>query len=134
MSPRQNHNDDSRPIEMELSGDEGMPGISQELARDDVDDVAFDTTISVADRREQLMGLLAEIRTRRASDDMGEMSQILGHLEDRIASLSNPQEIETVLGSTGMHGDSRSADDRPADHIDDDDGRARLEALGRRAI
>lgn len=134
MSREQHHNENVRPVDMEVGGDDDMPGISQELTTDDIDDVAFDTTISVADRREQLMGLLAEIRTRRASDFMGDMSGILGHLEDRIASLSNPQESETILESTGMDADSRSDDDDPADHIDDGDGGARLEDLSRRSI
>jgi hypothetical protein len=134
MSRQQHHNDDVRPVDMEIGGDDDTPGISQELTADDVDDVAFDSTISVADRREQLMGLLAEIRTRRASDYMGDMSQILGHLEDRVASLSNPQESDNMLESTGMDPDTRSDDDDPADHIDDDDGGARLEDLGRRSI
>jgi len=133
--PREQHrNDDVRPVDFEIGGDDDMPGISQELTTDDIDDVAFDTTISVADRRAQLMGLLAEIRTRRASDNLGDMSQILGHLEDRIASFSNTQENETTLESTGMDPDSRSDDDDPADHIDDNDGGARLEDLGRRFI
>ena len=134
MSRQQHHNDDVRPVDMEIGGDDDTPGISQELTADDVDDVAFDPTISVADRREQLMGLLAEIRTRRASDYMGDMSQILGHLEDRIASLSNPQESDNMLESTGMDPDTRSDDDDPADHIDDDDSGARLEDLSRRSI
>jgi len=134
MTREQHHNDDVRPIDMEIGGDDDMPGISQELTTDDIDDVAFDTTISVADRREQLMGLLAETRTRCAGDYMGDMFQILGHLEDRIASLSNPQESESILESTGMDPDSRSDDDDPADHIDDDDGGARLEDLSRRSI
>ena len=134
MSRQQHHNDDVRPVDMEIGGDDDTPGISQELTADDVDDVAFDPTISVADRREQLMGLLAEIRTRRASDYMGDMSQLLGHLEDRIAALSNPQESDNMLESTGMDPDTRSDDDDPADHIDDDDGGARLEDLSRRSI
>lgn len=134
MSREQNHNDDVRPVDIEVGGDDDMPGIAQELTTDDIDDVAFDTTISVADRREQLMGLLAEIRARRASDYMGDMSQILGHLEDRIASLSNPEENEGMLESIGLDPDSRSDDDDPADHIDDDDGGARLEDLTRRSI
>lgn len=134
MTRDHHHNDDVRPVDMEIGGDDDTPGISQELTTDDVDDVVFDTTISVADRREQLMSMLAEIRTRRASDYMGDMSQILGHMEDRIASLSNPLESETILESTGMDPDSRSDDDDPADHIDDDDGGARLEDLSRRSI
>jgi hypothetical protein len=134
MSREQQRNEDVRPIDMEIGGDDDMPGISQELTTDDIDDVAFDTTISVADRREQLMGLMAEIRTRRASDYMGDMSEIIDHLEDRIAALSNPQESETILESTGMDADSRSDDDDPADHIDDNDGGARLEDLSRRSI
>lgn len=133
--PRQQHgSDEVRPVDMDVGGDDDMPGISQELTTDDIDDVAFDTSISVADRREELMGLLAEIRTRRAGDFMGDMSQIESHLEDRIASLSNPQESETILESTGMDTDSRSDDDDPADHVDDEDEALRIQDLEHRMI
>lgn len=71
-------------------------------------------TTSVADRRKQLVGLLAEIRTRRTSDTMGDSSEILGRLKDGIASLSSPQMSETVIGSTGMEANSRSVSDRRA--------------------
>jgi hypothetical protein len=134
MTRQQHHNEDVRPVDMEIGGDDDTPGISQELTTDDVDDIAFDTSMSVADRREELMGLLAEIRTRRASDYMGDMSQILDHLQDRIAALSNPQESDTILESTGMDADGRSDDDDPADHIDEEDHEARLEDLGRHNI
>jgi predicted Ser/Thr protein kinase len=134
MSHEQHHNEEVQPVEKEVGGDDGMPGISQELTTDDIDDVVFDTTISLAGRREQLMGLPAEICARRASDHMGDMSEILAHLEDRIASLSSPQESETFLESAGMDADSRSDGNDPAYHIDDEDGCARAEDLGRRSI
>lgn len=109
-----------RPIDMELGGDDDMPGIAQELTTDDIDDVAFDTARSAAHRREQLMLLLSEIRSRRTADRMGDMEGIASHLNDRIASLDNPVESETILESTGMDPDSRTDDDDPADHVDDD--------------
>jgi len=134
MSRQQHHSEDVWPLDVETGGDDDVPGISQELTTDGIDDVTFDTTISVADRREQLISMLVEIRTRRARCFMGELSEILGYLEDRIAFLSNPHESETILESTGMDPDSRSDDDDPAEHIDDDDGGARLEDLSRRSI
>ena len=134
MPRQQHHRDDVRPVDMEIGGDDDMPGIAQELTTDDIDDIAFDTSISVADRREELMGLLAEVRTRRAGDYMGDMSEIIDHLQDRIASLSNPQESETILESTGMDADGRSDDDDPADHIDDEDEDLRRQDLDRRLI
>jgi hypothetical protein len=134
MPRQQHHNEDVRPVDMEVGGDDDMPGIAQELTIDDIDDIAFDTSRSVGDRREELMGLLAEIRTRRASDYMGDMSGILDHLQDRIAALSNPQESETILESTGMDADGRSDDDDPADHVDDEDEDLRIQDLNKRMI
>jgi hypothetical protein len=128
------HHEEVRPVDLKVGGDDDTPGISQELTTDDIDDIAFDTALSVSDRRDQLMGLLEEMRTRQASDYMGDMAQISGHLEDRIASLSNARENDGVTESIGMDADSRSDDDDPADHIDDDDGGARLEDLSRRSI
>lgn len=128
------HHEEVRPVDMEIGGDDDTPGISQELTTDDIDDIAFDTALSVSDRRDQLMGLLEEMRTRQASDYMGDMANISSHLEDRIASLSNARENDGVTESIGMDADSRSDDDDPADHIDDDDGGARLEDLSRRSI
>lgn len=133
MSHEQHHNEDVRPVDVEVGGDHDMPGLSQELTTDDIDDVVFDTTISLTGRHEQLMGMLAEIRTRRASDYVGDMSEILGRLEDRIASLSNPRASETILESTGIDDDSRNDGDDAADHIDDEDGRARAGDLSRRS-
>lgn len=110
-----------RPLDVELGGDDDMPGIAQELTNDDIDDIAFDTSISVDLRRKELTRLLHEVRARRAADFMGDMDQISAHLLDRIASLGNAVESQSILESTGMDPDSRSDDDDPADHIDDED-------------
>lgn len=112
-----------RPVDIELGDDGDMPGISQELTVDDIDDLAFDTTMSVSDRREQLALLLQEIETRATADrfNTSDMEGIASHLRDRIASLGNPLDSQTVLDSTGMDPDSRSDDDDPADHIDDEE-------------
>ena len=110
-----------RPVDMEIGGDDDTPGISQELTSDDVDDIAFDAHLSVSERKRQLTGLLEEMRARRSGDLMGDMEEIASHLRDRIAVLSNPQESESVLESTGMYPEDRSDDDDPADHIDDEE-------------
>ena len=39
MSHEQHHAEDVRPIDFEIGGDDDMPGISQELTTDDIDDV-----------------------------------------------------------------------------------------------
>jgi hypothetical protein len=67
------------------------------------------------------MNLLAEIRARRTGDLMGDMAPVASHLEDRIATLSEPQDIEALAESTGMDADGRSDDDDPADYIDHED-------------
>ncbi|MEQ1782630.1 MAG: hypothetical protein ABMA14_14805 [Hyphomonadaceae bacterium] len=126
--------DDVRPVDMEIGGDDDTPGISQELTVDDIDDIAFDTTLSVEDRRGELMNVLAEIRARRTGDLMGDMADIASHLDDRIAALSNPQETETLIESTGMDPDSRSDDDDPADHVDDEDEDLRVQDLAPKQI
>jgi hypothetical protein len=109
-----------RPVDFEMGGDDDMPGIAQELTTDDVDDVAFDASLSAGARREQLMIMLSEVRSRQTTDWMGDMDEIASHLNDRIASLGNSVESQAMLESTGMDPDSRSDDDDPADHIDDD--------------
>jgi hypothetical protein len=119
--PRQHEGEEVRPADIEVGDDGDAPGIAQELTTDDIDDIAFDAYLSVGERRRQLMGLLEEVRSRRSADFMGDMEEISSHLRDRIASLSNPQESQTVLESTGMDPDGRSDDDDPADHIDDED-------------
>ena len=119
--PRLHQGEDVRPVDMEIGGDDDTPGISQELTTDDVDDIAFDSHLSVNERRRQLMGLLEEVRTRRSGDFMGDMEEMASHIRDGIASLSNPQESQTVLESTGMYPEDRSDDDDPADHIDDEE-------------
>jgi hypothetical protein len=119
MSREQPQYENMQPTALEIGGGDDMPRTSQELDTDDVNEVVFDTRTGVADRREQLTGLLAGTRTRRASDDKGDIPQILGHLEDGIVDLSSPQKSQTVLGSNGMNANSRG----------DADGRARLQDL-----
>ena len=118
--PRTHSPEEVRAVDMEIGGDDDTPGISQELTTDDVDDIAFDAYLSVGERQRQLNGLLNEIRSRRAGDYMGDMDQIAQHLNDRLASLGNPMESQTILESTGMYPEDRSDDDDPADHIDDE--------------
>jgi len=110
-----------RPVDMEIGGDDDMPGIAQELTTDDIDDIAFDAGLSVSERQSQLTGLLNETRSRRASDFMGDMDEIAQHINDRLAALGNPIESQTILESTGMYPEDRSDDDDPADHIDDEE-------------
>jgi len=119
--PRLHQGEDVRPMDMEIGGDDDTPGISQELTTDDIDDIALDAYLSVGERQRQLMGLLEEMRTRRSGDYMGDMEEIASHIRDRLASLGNPQESQTVLESTGMYPEDRSDDDDPADHIDEED-------------
>jgi hypothetical protein len=125
------HSEDVRAVDAQLGDDGDMPGISQELTTDDIDDIAFDTSLSASDRREQLLLLLQETEERGTADRLNasDMEQIASHLKDRIASLSNPQESQTILESSGMDPDSRSDDDDPADHVDDENEDARLADL-----
>jgi hypothetical protein len=106
---------------MEVGGYDDMPGIAQELTTDDIDDIAFDPYLTVGERSERLMELRDELYMRRAGDYTGDMEGLSSHLADRLASLGNPQESETILGSTGMYPGDRSDDDDPADHVDDEE-------------
>jgi len=134
MTRTQQSSDQVRAVDMEMGGDDHTPGITQELNADDIDDIAFDTSISVEERKEDLMNLLAEIRARRTGDLMGDMAQVASHLEDRIATLSEPQDIDALAGSIGMAADGRSDDDDPADHIDDEDEELRIEDFAPKQI
>jgi hypothetical protein len=117
------HTEEVRAVDMEVGGDDDMPGIAQELTTDDIDDVVFDPNLSLGERRERLLELRDEIALRRFGDRFGDgdMGDISAHLRDRLASLGNPQESESVLESTGMYPEDRSDDDDPADHIDDEE-------------
>ena len=134
MTRTQQSSDQVRAVDFEMGGDDDTPGISQELTADDIDDIAFDTSISIEERKEDLMNLLAEIRAHRTGDLMGDMAQVASHLEDRIATLSEPQDIDALAGSIAMDADGRSDDDDPADHIDDEDEDLRIEDLSPKQI
>jgi hypothetical protein len=116
------HTEEVRAVDMEVGGDDDLPGIAQELTTADIDDIAFDPNLSVGERRERLMELRDELSARRFGERFGEsdMGDLASHLRDRLASLGNPQESETVLESTGMYPEDRSDDDDPADHLDDE--------------
>jgi hypothetical protein len=106
---------------MEVGGDDDMPGIAQELTTDDIDDIVFEPNLSLGERRERLMELRDELDARRSSDFLGDMEGLMRHLDDRLASLRNRVESQTVSDSTGMSPDDRSDDDDPADHVDEED-------------
>jgi hypothetical protein len=117
------HTEEVRAVDMEVGGDDDLPGIALELTTDDIDDIGFDPNLSVGERRERLMELRDELSTRRFGDrfEESDMDGLASHLRDRLAALRNPQESETVLESTGMYPEDRSDDDDPADHVDDEE-------------
>ena len=115
------HSEEVRAVDMEVGGDDDMPGISLELTTDDIDDVALDPNLTVGERSERLLELRDELLLRRSGDYTGDMEGLFRHLGDRLASLGNPQESESVYESTGMYPGDRSDDDDPADHVDDEE-------------
>lgn len=117
------HNEEVRAVDIEVGGDDDLPGISLELTPDDIDDIVFDPNLSLGERRERLLELRDELRLRQAGDMSGDMRELRQHLNDRLASLGNPQESETIYESTGMYPEDRSDDDDPADHVEDDEDR-----------
>ena len=121
--PNPHHGDEVRAVDTQIGEDDAMPGISQELTTDDIDDIAFDPNLTVGERRERLLELRDEMAAKGTADQFEEadMQGITSHIDDRLASLGNPQESETVLESTGMYPEDRSDDDDPADHIDDEE-------------
>jgi hypothetical protein len=121
--PNPRHGDEVRAVDTQIGEDDAMPGISQELTTDDIDDIALDPNLTVGERRERLLELRDEMAAKGTADQFEEadMQGITSHIDDRLASLGNPQESETVLESTGMYPEDRSDDDDPADHIDDEE-------------
>jgi len=121
--PDNHHNEEVRAVDMEVGGDDDTPGIAQELTTDDIDDIAFDPNLTVGERSERLLELKDEIVLRRFGDRFHEsdMGGLIALIRDRLAALGNPQESETILGSTGMYPGDRSDDDDPADHVDDEE-------------
>ena len=51
MTRTQQSSDQVRAVDLEMGGDYGTPGISQELTTDNIDDIAFNGAISVEERR-----------------------------------------------------------------------------------
>src|ERR1700755_3277295 len=92
---REGHrNDKVRALDADLGDDGDMPGISQELTTDDIDDIAFDPNLSTGERRERLMELRDEMDTRRFGDvenafNDQDMKGVYTYLNDRIATLGN---------------------------------------------
>jgi len=133
-------NDEVRAVDMEVGGDDDIPGIAQEMTTDDIDDIAFDPNLSVGERRERLKELRDELRMRRSGDGGDnafsdqDMRGLFTHINDRLGSLDNKSVGDSELAAAGMDSDDRSDDDDPADHVDDEDEEARIEDLSRRRI
>jgi hypothetical protein len=137
--PDQHRNEDVRAVDIQVGDDGDMPGISQELTTDDIDDIAFDPNLTVGERHERLMELRDEMDTRRFGDmensfNDQDMKGVYTYLLDRLSSLGNATTGDAELAAVGMDSDDRSDDDDPADHVDDEDEEARIEDLSRRRI
>lgn len=137
--PDQHRNEEVRSVDTVVGDDGDMPGISQELTTDDIDDIAFDPNLSSGERHERLMELRDEMATRRFGDvenafNDQDMKSVYTYLNDRIASLGNASVGDSELAAVGMDSDDRSDDDDPADHVDDENEDKRIEDLSRRRI
>ncbi|MBI1360284.1 MAG: hypothetical protein GC155_08380 [Alphaproteobacteria bacterium] len=119
MTTPSRSSDDIRAVDVEI-GDNDLPGLALELTTDDIDDIAMDAAVPLAERRWKLIQLRDELAARRSGDFMNDMEELSDHIADRLAALGNPLETGAELGSTGMNADDRSDDDDPADHLDDD--------------
>ena len=112
--------DEVRAIDIEID-DNDMPGISQEMTTDDIDDIALSPDTPAMERLARLQELEGELEARNSGDFMGDIDALLDHVRDRIASLGNARVNDGAMNSIGMDPDDRSDDDDPADHIDDED-------------
>ncbi|MDZ4761106.1 MAG: hypothetical protein SGJ21_08550 [Alphaproteobacteria bacterium] len=121
VGKRAGHEDDVRALDIELGGDDDLPGIALELTVDDVDDIALSPGIPLEDRRARLRELRDDLKGRQSSDMMGDSEDMLAYVEGRIADLDTPADSDGMLESIAMDADSRSDDDDPADHIDDEE-------------
>jgi len=134
MTNQRHESDEVRALDIEV-GENEMPGLAIDLSTDDIDDIAYDPGLSVEERRLRLMQLRDELSARSSADFMGDMAELLEHVRDKLGALSgNPIEGEAELSATAMDSESRSDDDDPADHVDDEDEAERLADLAQKDI
>jgi hypothetical protein len=117
--------EDVRPVDMEIGGDDDMPGIAQELTTDDIDDLALDSDSPIEERRARLIEIRDELRTRRASDMLGDQAALLDYVEDRLADIGAPVDRDGFLEGMAMDSDSRFDAHDPADFTDEEAEAAR---------
>ncbi len=77
MTTPSRSSDDVRAVDVEISEND-LPGLAVDLTTDDIDDIAMDAGVPVAERRWKLMQLRDELAARQSADFNGRHGGVVG--------------------------------------------------------
>lgn len=125
------HSQEVRAVDMEMGEVDDEGGLGLELTSDDIDDIAYLPDTPIETRIARLQSLQSELVSRASIDLMGDMSELLAIVEERLAHLADTAEGAAELDSVGMDSSSRHDDDDPQEETDEEgeEERASIEPL-----
>ena len=116
------------PVDEEIGGNGDMPGISQPITQDVVDDILNDPSLLVEERQARLEELRRQIGARESADLGGDMSALELQLNEALNILAGGGHTYGGLEAAGMDPHDRADARSP----DDDDSLGRPDAAGSR--
>lgn len=125
------HSQEVRAVDMEMGEVDDEGGLGLELTSDDIDDIAYLPDTPIETRIARLQSLQSELVSRASIDLMGDMSELLAIVEERLAHLADTAEGAAELDLVGMDLSSRHDDDDPQEETDEEgeEERASIEPL-----
>ena len=101
------------PVDQMVGGDGDMPGLSQPVTTDDIQDILMSDR-PLEDRKMRLMELRRDMEARAAGDMGGEFDGLVAEIDGALATLEGPADTYASRGSLGLDTQNRG-DSQPGD-------------------
>ena len=101
------------PVDQMVGGDGDMPGLSQPVTIDDIQDILMNDA-PLEERRMRLLELRHDMEARASGDLGGEFAPVIDEINGALATLEGPADTFASRGSLGMDTQDRG-DSQPAD-------------------
>ena len=101
------------PVDQMVGGDGDMPGLSQPVTTDDIQDILM-SDAPLEDRKQRLLGMRHDMEARAAGDLGGEFEPIIAEIDGALATLEGPADTYATRGSLGLDTQNRG-DSQPVD-------------------
>ena len=101
------------PVDQMVGGDGDMPGLSQPVTMDDIQDILM-SDAPLEDRKMRLLGMRRDMEARASGDLGDEFGSLITEIDGALATLNGPADTYATRGSLGLDTQNRG-DSQPVD-------------------